>query len=304
MDAGHRDGDGTREPGRDGAAEGGRPDREPAGSRGDGRRARPEHPAADRPPPGEARPPAARAGDRAVRGQRDRHRAPGRDAAAPADARPVPECARRPPRVRSSASWSPIFATTSSTPSCTWRPRGRALTIDSRPSDAIALALRARVPILVEDRVFEKAERILAQGRGRADASERRAGRARLESVLCPPPSGRSSAAWTTCRQAGAQVRRPPGAGGGASAPGGDLRDDRRRGAGEGGDQRPVPRAAHARSLPALGHQPAARRAPLRAARERQDPAREGAGHALRGALLPLPAGDPHLQGRPAARPR
>ena len=32
--------------------------------------------------------------------------------------------------------------------------------IDARPSDAIALALRARVPILVEDRVFEKAERI------------------------------------------------------------------------------------------------------------------------------------------------
>jgi bifunctional DNase/RNase len=38
---------------------------------------------------------------------------------------------------------------------------GTRLTIDSRPSDAIALALRARVPILVEDRVFEKADRIL-----------------------------------------------------------------------------------------------------------------------------------------------
>jgi uncharacterized protein len=38
---------------------------------------------------------------------------------------------------------------------------GGPLTIDSRPSDAIALALRARVPILVEDRVFEKADRIL-----------------------------------------------------------------------------------------------------------------------------------------------
>jgi uncharacterized protein len=35
------------------------------------------------------------------------------------------------------------------------------LTIDSRPSDAIALALRARVPILVEDRVFDKADRLL-----------------------------------------------------------------------------------------------------------------------------------------------
>lgn len=34
------------------------------------------------------------------------------------------------------------------------------LQVDSRPSDAIALALRARVPILVEERVFDKAERV------------------------------------------------------------------------------------------------------------------------------------------------
>jgi bifunctional DNase/RNase len=38
---------------------------------------------------------------------------------------------------------------------------GTALKIDSRPSDAIALALRAKVPILVEERVFEKAERVM-----------------------------------------------------------------------------------------------------------------------------------------------
>jgi bifunctional DNase/RNase len=38
---------------------------------------------------------------------------------------------------------------------------GTRFTVDSRPSDAIALALRARVPILVEDRVFEKADRLL-----------------------------------------------------------------------------------------------------------------------------------------------
>ena len=43
---------------------------------------------------------------------------------------------------------------------------GGPLTIDSRPSDAIALALRARVPILVEDRVFDKAERLLPKGGG------------------------------------------------------------------------------------------------------------------------------------------
>ena len=41
---------------------------------------------------------------------------------------------------------------------------GTRLTIDSRPSDAIALALRARVPILVEDRVFDKAERLQPKG--------------------------------------------------------------------------------------------------------------------------------------------
>ncbi len=38
---------------------------------------------------------------------------------------------------------------------------GAMRTLDSRPSDAIALALRAKVPIMVEDRVFEKAERVM-----------------------------------------------------------------------------------------------------------------------------------------------
>jgi uncharacterized protein len=33
---------------------------------------------------------------------------------------------------------------------------GTAMTLDSRPSDAIALAIRAKVPVLVEDRVFER----------------------------------------------------------------------------------------------------------------------------------------------------
>ena len=33
---------------------------------------------------------------------------------------------------------------------------GRDLTLDSRPSDAIALAIRAKVPVLVEERVFDK----------------------------------------------------------------------------------------------------------------------------------------------------
>jgi len=34
---------------------------------------------------------------------------------------------------------------------------GTTFTLDARPSDAIALAVRAKVPVLVEDRVFEKA---------------------------------------------------------------------------------------------------------------------------------------------------
>ena len=33
---------------------------------------------------------------------------------------------------------------------------GAEMTLDSRPSDAIALAIRAKVPVLVEDRVFER----------------------------------------------------------------------------------------------------------------------------------------------------
>lgn len=38
--------------------------------------------------------------------------------------------------------------------------RGTVIDVDARPSDAIALALRAGVPILVEGRVFTKAERL------------------------------------------------------------------------------------------------------------------------------------------------
>jgi bifunctional DNase/RNase len=35
---------------------------------------------------------------------------------------------------------------------------GEALAVDARPSDAIALALRARAPIFVEDRVIDNAK--------------------------------------------------------------------------------------------------------------------------------------------------
>ena len=37
---------------------------------------------------------------------------------------------------------------------------GTPMELDSRPSDAIALAIRAKAPVFAEDRVFEKAERV------------------------------------------------------------------------------------------------------------------------------------------------
>jgi len=37
---------------------------------------------------------------------------------------------------------------------------GGDMQLDSRPSDAIALAIRAKAPVFVEDRVFEKSERL------------------------------------------------------------------------------------------------------------------------------------------------
>ena len=42
---------------------------------------------------------------------------------------------------------------------------GTAMTLDARPSDAIALALRAKVPVLVEDRVFDRGGSPDAPGR-------------------------------------------------------------------------------------------------------------------------------------------
>jgi bifunctional DNase/RNase len=37
---------------------------------------------------------------------------------------------------------------------------GATMEVDSRPSDAIALAIRANAPVFAEERVFEKAERL------------------------------------------------------------------------------------------------------------------------------------------------
>jgi len=37
---------------------------------------------------------------------------------------------------------------------------GAPMELDSRPSDAIALAIRAKAPVFAEDRVFEKSDRL------------------------------------------------------------------------------------------------------------------------------------------------
>lgn len=50
---------------------------------------------------------------------------------------------------------------------------GKQLEIDSRPSDAIALAVRARVPIFAEESVLERAGVLLDQEDGAASAEER-----------------------------------------------------------------------------------------------------------------------------------
>jgi uncharacterized protein len=52
---------------------------------------------------------------------------------------------------------------------------GRALEIDSRPSDAIALAVRARVPIYAEDVVLDKAGVVLNGDEGAEKVAEPRA---------------------------------------------------------------------------------------------------------------------------------
>jgi bifunctional DNase/RNase len=48
---------------------------------------------------------------------------------------------------------------------------GRSVEIDSRPSDAIALAVRSRVPILVDEAVMERAGVTLGEGDGEEEAA-------------------------------------------------------------------------------------------------------------------------------------
>jgi uncharacterized protein len=58
---------------------------------------------------------------------------------------------------------------------------GREVEIDSRPSDAIALAVRARVPILVDDSVMEKAGVVLSSDEDEGGDAEDASGQPELE---------------------------------------------------------------------------------------------------------------------------
>lgn len=65
---------------------------------------------------------------------------------------------------------------------------GRHMEIDSRPSDAIALAIRAKVPIYVEEAVLDQAGMILEaeseEGEAREAREERKAEEAKIPSVF------------------------------------------------------------------------------------------------------------------------
>jgi bifunctional DNase/RNase len=72
---------------------------------------------------------------------------------------------------------------------------GETIDVDSRPSDALALAVRARIPILVEEEVMEDAG-IIPEDNLESDVVLSRREREALESVESPVPAGRS----TSCR--------------------------------------------------------------------------------------------------------
>ena len=92
--------------------------------------------------------------DRPPRGRGDPHEAAGRVDAAPDDARPALRHARRARRQVHAASRSPSCATTPSSRRSRSRSNGREIEIDSRPSDALALAVRSGAPIFAAEEVI------------------------------------------------------------------------------------------------------------------------------------------------------
>ena len=181
---------------------------------------------------------------------------------------------------------------------------GTEMQLDSRPSDAIALAIRAKAPVLVEDRVFDKSDLLpgpapgaahLAHGSGRGAAAPAAGGRreARQPAVGHPAPHRRR------LRQARGEVRRPDRARGGPDQARDHLRPD--RGPARGQEHRAELRDGAHRpgALPQVGHHAAQGRAALRPAGHRQVAARPRAGHRDGCGLLPPQADEPDVQVRP-----
>ena len=154
----------------------------------------------------------------------DRHRLSAREPrpAAPADPRPLPHALRPAqghghPRGHHGPQGRHLLRHASYLDA-----GGSEMQLDSRPSDAIALAIRAKAPVLVEDRVFDKSD--LAAGpvpRRRASSRwlrdepaapgrRRDGGGPRQPAVGDPAPHRRR------LRQARGEVRRPDRARGGA----------------------------------------------------------------------------------------
>ena len=94
-----------------------------------------------------------------ARGDRDRLRAPGHGDAPADDPRPLQDRARRPRRQGASRSSSPSCTTARSTPRSRSPATSGTYRISSRPSDAIALAVRygEPVPIFANEDVLEEA---------------------------------------------------------------------------------------------------------------------------------------------------
>ena len=132
----------------------------------DGRRGgvQPADAAAARRAAGQARRARLRHGHRA-RGSH-RHRVPLRKphAAPPAHPRSLPDALRAAQRDGHQARGDHRPARRRLLRDAVTSPRAAtSIALDSRPSDAIALAIRAKAPVLVEERVFEKSERIDAR---------------------------------------------------------------------------------------------------------------------------------------------
>ena len=95
---------------------------------------------------------------------------------------------------------------------------GKSVEVDSRPSDAIALAVRAKVPIYAEDKVLDKAGILLDKETGKpilaedvsGTGQEEKSPRSRKRICAGCPPSQISSTVWTWKTSANSSSKRSP----------------------------------------------------------------------------------------------